>query len=96
MWSRGDTVALRELWKGRGGFDYFDQKLDIVIEPDGTVRWKDQDELAEAASLGLVDAEEVWAEARRVIANPPFPTGWEDWRPDPRWEPRRLPAGGTS
>ncbi len=75
------------------GFDYWDEKLDIVIEPDGTWRWKDEDELAEAARLGIVDADEVWAEARRVIADPPWPTGWEDWRPDPSWTIPDLPDG---
>jgi hypothetical protein len=73
------------------GFQFTDEKLDIVVEPGGTWRWKDVDELEEAARLGLVDADEVWAEARRVIADPPWPTGWESWRPDHEWPPPRLP-----
>jgi predicted RNA-binding protein associated with RNAse of E/G family len=75
------------------GFQSVDEKLDIVVEPDGTWRWKDEDELAEAARLGLVDARAVWAEARRVLADPPWPTGWEEWRQDPAWELPRLPEG---
>jgi hypothetical protein len=58
-----------------------------------TMRWKDEDELEEAASRGILDADEVWAEARRVIADPPWPTGWEDWRPDPTWPAPRFPDG---
>ena len=29
----------------------------------------------------------------RLVDEWPFPTGWEDWRPDPGWEPPTLPAG---
>jgi hypothetical protein len=75
------------------GFDFHDEKLDLIVEPDGTWRWKDEDELEEAAQLGLVDADEVRAEAARVLADPPWPTGWEDWQPDPGWRLPELPAG---
>jgi Protein of unknown function (DUF402) len=75
------------------GFDYADWKLDLIVEPDGRHRWKDEDELERAAALGLLDAAAVWAEAERVLADPPWPTGWEDWRPEPGWPPPRLPAG---
>jgi hypothetical protein len=75
------------------GFDYEDEKLDLIVEADGTWRWKDEDELAEAGSLGLLDADEVWRYARRLVADPPWPTGYEDWRPDPMWTVPDLPAG---
>lgn len=74
------------------GVDYVDEKLDLVVAPDGTVRWKDEDELAEAAGLGLLDEREVRAEAARVLAHPPWPTGWESWQPPPDGRPARLPA----
>ena len=38
------------------GFDTFDQKLDLIVMPDGAYRWKDEDELEQAAALGLLDA----------------------------------------
>ena len=79
--------------RSAAGFDYADWKLDLIVEPDGRYRWKDEDELETAAALGLLDADTVWAEAERVLADPPWPTGWEDWRPDPSWPPPRLPAG---
>jgi hypothetical protein len=74
-------------------FDTVDEKLDLIVTPDGALRWKDEDELEHAAELGLLDHVEVRAEADRVVEAWPFPTGWEDFRPDPAWGVPRLPAG---
>jgi hypothetical protein len=77
------------------GFDTRDQALDVVIDPDGTWTWKDEDHLAAAVERGRFtpgEAAAVRAEAERVIEAWPFPTGWEDWRPDPAWVPAGLPA----
>jgi hypothetical protein len=79
-------------WNG-AYFDTVDEKLDLIVTPDNTLRWKDEDELEHAASLGLLDADEVRAEADRVVAAWPFPTGWEGFRPDPDWPQPRLPRG---
>ena len=79
-------------WNG-DCFDLVDEKLDLVVSPDGTVRWKDEDELEEAARAGYLDAGEVRAEAARVLARPPWPTGWEDFQPDPSWPAPELPEG---
>ena len=78
------------------GFDYTDLALDVVVAPDGTWAWKDEDDFVEAQRLGIVDraaAAAVRAEGERVVAERPWPTGWEEWRPDPSWPPPRLPAG---
>jgi predicted RNA-binding protein associated with RNAse of E/G family len=75
------------------GFQFKDEKLDLVVRPDGSWRWKDEDELEQAAALGIVNAEEVRAEAARVLAVWPFPTGWEAWQPDPTWDLPDLPQG---
>ena len=83
----------RPLRRSPVGFDTFDEKLDLIVAPDGTHRWKDEDELEQAAALGLLDEEAVRAEARRVLEEWPFPTGWEDWRPDPAWPLPVLPEG---
>jgi hypothetical protein len=72
-------------------FDMVDEKLDLIVTPNGTVRWKDEDELEHAASLGLVDAAGVRAEAERVLEASPFPTGWEEFRPEPDWPLPRFP-----
>jgi uncharacterized protein len=78
------------------GYDTFDQMLDIWIEPDGSWRWKDWEELVEAERVGLFtrgEAGAIRAEGRRVIERLDrlLPTGWEDWRPDPSVELPTLP-----
>jgi predicted RNA-binding protein associated with RNAse of E/G family len=75
------------------GVDTFDEKLDLIVRPDGTYRWKDEDELEQAAAAGLLEADAVRAEAQRVLDEWPFPTGWEEWRPDPSWPTPQLPDG---
>jgi len=75
------------------GIDFVDEKLDFVVSPDGTVRWKDEDELVAAARAGYLDEAEVRAEAAKMLADPPWPTGWEDWRPDPNWPTPKMPEG---
>jgi uncharacterized protein len=74
-------------------FDLVDEKLDLIVARDGTVTLKDEDELAEAARAGYLDEAEVRAELARVLADPPWPTGWEEWRPDPAWPQPELPPG---
>ncbi len=83
----------RDTCRTRLGFDTKDEKLDLIVRQDGSFEWRDEDELVEAAGRGLLDEEEVRAEAERVLADPPWPTGWEDFRPDPDWSLPRLPPG---
>ena len=76
-------------------FDTTDWALDVWVEPDGSWTWKDEDDFVRAQELGVFDAEDavrIRAEGRRVIAECPWPTGWEDWRPPTDWAPLRLPA----
>ena len=75
------------------GFDTLDHKLDLVVSAGGEQRLKDQDDLDAAARAGALDAGEVRAAARRVVADPPWPTGWEDRPPDASLEPSALPPG---
>jgi predicted RNA-binding protein associated with RNAse of E/G family len=61
-----------------------DHALDVIVDPDGTWQWKDEDDLTEAQALGVFTLEQataIRAEGERVIAAKPWPTGWEDWRP---------------
>ena len=76
------------------GFDYMDQTLDIVVEPDmSSWRWKDEDEFEEATENGIYSREQadaIRAEGeralRRLLAREhPYDERWEDWRPDPSW-----------
>jgi uncharacterized protein len=86
------------------GFDTRDLDLDIVIAPDRTWHWKDEDELVWSQEQGLRTAQEVqsiWKEAERVVGlltagDPIFAESWTCWRPDPRWTIPSVPAGWNS
>jgi hypothetical protein len=78
------------------GLDTTDLQLDLWIEADGTVQWKDEHHLAQAVAFGMfsqTEADAAREEAQRVLEEWPFPTGWEDWRPPPDWKPPQLPKG---
>jgi predicted RNA-binding protein associated with RNAse of E/G family len=80
------------------GFDLWDYALDVVVRPDKTWSWKDEDELAEAVRLDVITPDEAQAarsEGERLITHLDeiVPTGWEEWRPDPGWPPLLLPDG---
>jgi hypothetical protein len=94
---RGWYVNLqRRIRATPAGFDTADLQLDLWIDANGEVTWKDEDHLEQAVEYGMFSAEEAesaHAEARRVLDEWPFPTGWEDWRPDPGWELPQLPPG---
>jgi hypothetical protein len=94
---KGWYVNMQEPF-AREGRSYFtqDQELDIWIEPDGTWRWKDEQELEDWIGRGRFTREEVTEIRRvgeRVVADWPFPTGWEGWTPDPGWDVPTLPLG---
>jgi predicted RNA-binding protein associated with RNAse of E/G family len=76
------------------GFDFEDRLLDLFVEPDGSWRWLDEDELAEAVARGRLsrdEAAQARAEGERVLEEWPFPTGWEEFRPDRAWTLPALP-----
>jgi hypothetical protein len=83
----------RYLGRGDAAYDSVDHKLDLIVEPDGRLRWKDEDELEQAGALGLVDVDEVRRDAALALEHPPWPTGWEEFRPDPSWTAADLPPG---
>lgn len=79
-------------------FDTQDQELDLWIRPDGSWSWKDEQELLDWVPKGRFTAAEVVAiraEGERVLAEWPFPTGWEQWEPDPAWQTPALPPENT-
>jgi hypothetical protein len=102
-WSpEGWYVNLEDpLRRTRAGFDTLDHELDAVLELDGSWRWKDEEELAEAIRRGVLpsDAEPRLREegeraVRRIVdREPPFDRDWTTWRPDPSWTRPELPAG---
>ncbi|MBO0869462.1 MAG: DUF402 domain-containing protein [Micromonosporaceae bacterium] len=88
---------------GLAGVDTFDHALDLVVSPDRSWRWKDQDELLERvghpAYWSASEAEQIRAEGERVVADVesgafPFDGSWVDFRPDPAWPTPTLPAAG--
>jgi hypothetical protein len=95
-------VNMEEAWRPTPiGFDYLDHKLDLLVRPDGSWEWKDEDELEDAVSRGVFTAElarEIRDEGERALGHalakrPPFDGSWEAWRPEPTWLPPALPAG---
>ena len=93
--SSGWYVQLEQPWRPwRLGFDTEDHALDVLAEPDGSWRWKDEDELETALRIGFFtkhQADAIREEGEAVIAEWPFPTRWEDWRPEPTWPLPTLP-----
>ena len=53
----------QQLGRGPRSIDYVDHKLDLIVQPDGGLEWKDEDELEEAGRLGLLDAAAVRRDA---------------------------------
>jgi hypothetical protein len=81
--------------------DRSDGALDVVVAPDRSWRWKDEDEADAAVAAGRITAADLTrlrAEGERVIALAeagafPFDGTWTDFRPDPDWPAPVLPAG---
>jgi predicted RNA-binding protein associated with RNAse of E/G family len=74
------------------GYDTRDLQLDVVIRPDGSCEWKDEEDFAEMCRLELITPEEqriVRDAGERVIeATARGDTWWREWdlwEPDPAW-----------
>lgn len=98
----GWYVNLQEpLQRTESGFTTEDHFLDILVAPDLTWQWKDEDELEEAVEVGRVTraaADTIRLEGERVIDDIeaerfPFDNSLTLWRPDPAW---RIPALSSS
>ena len=85
----------------RLGLETMDLMLDVIVDPDGSWRWKDEDELEACVRSGAFDGalaeralEEGLRVARRAERNePPFCEPWGEWRPDPAWPAPELGRG---
>jgi hypothetical protein len=85
------------------GVDIVDQDLDIVVAPDRSWRWKDEEEFLERLAIPehywVADEAAVRAEGERVVklieaGDFPFDGTWCDFQPDPGWSgPAALPPG---
>ncbi len=75
------------------GVDTNDHTLDVVVLPDLTWVWKDEDQLAERAANGVYVPDfalRVRATAERALEllerrEAPFDGTWTEWEPDPSW-----------
>ena len=84
--------------------DTNDHTLDVVVHPDLSWEWKDEEEFAtrtERGVFGVEFAQSVRAEGEAVIARlearqPPFCDGWELWTPESSWEIPMLPQNWDS
>ena len=61
--------------------------------PDGTYRWKDEDELEQAAALGIVDAAAVRAEVSASSRSGRSRPAGRSGDPTPTWPIPQLPEG---
>jgi predicted RNA-binding protein associated with RNAse of E/G family len=95
-------VNLEEPLRRTGlGFDTLDHELDVIVGLDGSWRWKDKDDLAEAIRRGVIPAQDeprMRADGERAVRRildrePPFDRDWTTWRPDPSWPIPVLPQG---
>jgi predicted RNA-binding protein associated with RNAse of E/G family len=92
------------LWRDglTGGIDSADWDLDIVVQPDRTWVYKDEDEMLDGVAHGPL----YWGPDERTIRSAaglavklveagefPFDGTWTDFQPDPSWPvPLELPA----
>lgn len=80
------------------GVDTLDLDLDIVINPDLSFEWKDEDDYQKAIEAGVIapkwirEIERAKPEilARLEKRRYPFDGSWLDWVPDPGWLPPKL------
>jgi Protein of unknown function (DUF402) len=75
------------------GWDTCDLALDLVVEPDGSWRWKDEDEYEQGRRLGLItDAEHKSVQAARdeAVALVEARSGMFDGIPEKDWLPDRT------
>ena len=82
-----------------GGIDTLDLDLDLVIHPDFSFEWKDEDDYQKAIDNGVIIPE--WTQeiemAKKEVFNNlekrqyPYDRSWLNWMPDPNWSPPKLP-----
>ena len=81
------------------GIDTLDLDLDLIINPDFSFRWKDEDDYQKAIDHEVIMPE--WMQeieiAKKEIFNKlekrqyPYDGSWLNWIPDPNWLPPKLP-----
>ena len=100
MFTRWYVNIERPFQRWRRGFDVVDHELDVVVQPDRSWAWKDEDHLQRMVTEGLFTGEqanEFYTHGRDAISRverveAPFSEPWPEWRPPTNWEPLRMPA----
>jgi hypothetical protein len=83
------------------GLDTYDLELDLVVLPDGGIKWKDTEHYEAGVRLGVIRQQ--WVDAINeakcsILADVeagryPFDMTWRNWVPSDDWVPPDLPAG---
>ncbi|SDT27442.1 DUF402 domain-containing protein [Actinoplanes derwentensis] len=102
----GNLEAPSVTWRDGdlAGVDTTDWDLDVVIDPDRTWRWKDEEEFADRLAMPdsywVDDEDRVRRAGKEIVALVeagafPFDGTWCDFTPDPSWPatPGDLPPG---
>jgi hypothetical protein len=98
---RGWYVNLQEPFRRtRCGFDTQDLELDIVVGPDGSWTYKDDELLAASiergrwtsAEIAAIRAEGAAITAELEAGRRWWSEDWASWEPDPAWQVPALPA----
>jgi hypothetical protein len=88
-------LNLQEPFRRMGrGYDTQDHELDLILNPDGTVEWKDEELLEARVEEGRFtqdQADGIRAEGQRIEAELATRGHWWDawwalWEPDPAWD----------
>ena len=85
--------------RSHSGVDTLDLDLDLIINPDFSYEWKDEDDYQKAIDNGVIIPEwtrEIDVAKTEVLAKLekrqyPYDGSWLNWWPDPDWLPPKLP-----
>jgi len=85
--------------RNNNSVDTLDLDLDLIINPDFSFEWKDEDDYQTAIDHGIITP--AWIQgiedAKRDVFDKlerrayPFDRKWLNWMPDPNWTPPTLP-----
>jgi protein associated with RNAse G/E len=85
--------------RSQSSVDTLDLDLDLIINPDLSFEWKDEDDYRRAIEYGAISPE--WIQgiegAKQEIFERledrryPLDGAWLNWSPDPKWSPPKLP-----
>jgi len=87
------------LQRNHCAIDTLDLDLDLIVHPDFTYQWKDEEDYQKAIEHGIISQE--WIQgieaAKPEILDKlekrhyPFDGSWLNWMPDPDWSAPKLP-----